>query len=183
MLFYTGNLYDFLNEEAQNYDITGTQPALMIPESSRFNKSIKLSELAIELQNRATGLTLVDRNWHFKKHLYCFVGSEFVSWLVDSFEDIESREQAVSYGQSLMNKGLFKHVEQRHGLLDGHYFYAFEDEYADKSNRGKSTAWFGSKNSKGWLHQSSIHLQESKDKLIYKSFFVAECHIRSVIYG
>lgn len=149
VLFYTGNLYDFLNEEAQNYDITGTQPALMIPESSRFNKSIKLSELAIELQNRATGLTLVDRNWHFKKHLYCFVGSEFVSWLVDSFEDIESREQAVSYGQSLMNKGLFKHVEQRHGLLDGHYFYAFEDEYADKSNRGKSTAWFGSKKFEG----------------------------------
>ncbi|RCK60505.1 Vacuolar membrane-associated protein IML1 [Candida viswanathii] len=148
VMFYTGNLYDFLNEEAQNYDITGTQPALMIPESSRFNKTIKLSELACELQNRVTGLTLVDRNWHFKKHLYCFVGSELVSWLVDSFEDIETRDDAITYGQNLMNKGLFRHVEQRHGLLDGHYFYEFEDEYADKSDRGKPT-WFGTKKFEG----------------------------------
>ena len=123
-----------MNEEAQNYDITGTQPALMIPESSRFNKTIKLPELAQELQDRNTGLTLVDRTWHFKRHLYCFVGSELVSWLVDCFEDIETREDATTYGQNLMNKGLFKHVELRHGLLDGH-FYEFLDEYVDKTDR------------------------------------------------
>ena len=114
-----------MNEEAQNYDITGTQPALMIPESSRFNKTIKLPELAQELQDRNTGLTLVDRTWHFKRHLHCFVGSELVSWLVDCFEDIETREDATTYGQNLMNKGLFKHVELRHGLLDGHFFTSF----------------------------------------------------------
>lgn len=144
VIFYTGNLYDFLNEEAQNYDITGTQPALMIPESSRFNKTIKLPELAQELQDRNTGLTLVDRTWHFKRHLYCFVGSELVSWLVDCFEDIETREDATTYGQNLMNKGLFKHVELRHGLLDGHFFYEFLDEYVDKTDREKPS-WFGSK--------------------------------------
>ncbi|KAL6453857.1 IML1 Vacuolar membrane-associated protein IML1 [Candida maltosa Xu316] len=148
VIFYTGNLYDFLNEEAQNYDMTGNQPSLMIPESSRFNKSIKLSDLAQELQSRATGLTLVDRTWHFKRHLHCFVGSELVSWLVDCFEDIETREEATAYGQTLLNKGLFKHVESRHGLLDGHFFYEFMDEYVDQTDNGKSS-WFGSKKSDG----------------------------------
>lgn len=38
----------------------------MIPEHMRFNKSIKLSELALELQNPQSGLKLVDRTWHFK---------------------------------------------------------------------------------------------------------------------
>ena len=50
------------------------------------------------------------------------------------FEDIETREDATTYGQNLMNKGLFKHVELRHGLLDGH-FYEFLDEYVDKTDR------------------------------------------------
>ncbi|KAK6457830.1 vacuolar membrane-associated protein IML1 [Scheffersomyces xylosifermentans] len=144
IIFYTDNLYDFLNEEAENYDITGDQPSLMVPESSRFNKTIKLSELAEELQS-PTGLTLVDRTWHFKRHLHCFLGSELVSWLLESFEDIETRDEATSYGQSLMNKGLFKHVESRHGLLDGYYFYEFEDEYVDKAYIESKTSWFGKK--------------------------------------
>lgn len=144
IIFYTGNLYDFLNEEAENFDITGNQPSLMIPESMRFNKSIKLAELADELQGE-TGLQLVDRTWHFKRHLHCFIGNEFVSWLLECFEDINSREEAASYGQSLMNKGLFKHVESRHGLLDGYYFYEFEDEYIDTSYIEEKTSWFSKK--------------------------------------
>ncbi|ABN65709.2 predicted protein [Scheffersomyces stipitis CBS 6054] len=145
IVFYTGNLYDFLNEEAQNFDNTGNQAGLMIPESMRFNKSIKLSELAEELQTRSTGLPLVDRTWHFKRHLHCFLGSELVSWLLECFEDIQTRDEATSYGQSLMNKGLFKHVESRHGFLDGYYFYEFESEYIDKTYIESKKGWFGIK--------------------------------------
>ncbi|KAK6464816.1 vacuolar membrane-associated protein IML1 [Scheffersomyces coipomensis] len=147
VVFYTGNLYDFLNEEAENHDITGNQPPLMIPENMRFNKSIKLSDLAQELQS-PTGLKLVDRTWHFKQHLHCFLGTEIVSWLLECFEDIDTREEATAYGQSLMNKKLFKHVESRHGLLDGYYFYEFEDEFIDKTYKESQTAgsgWFAKK--------------------------------------
>ncbi|KAI5967056.1 IML1 [Candida theae] len=140
--FYTGNLYDFLTIEAENYDTTGNQPTLMIPENMRFNKSIKLSELATELQNPQSGLKLVDRTWHFKKHLQCFIGSELVTWLVDCFEDIDTREAAVSYGQNLLTKGLFKHVESRHGFIDGYYFYEFEEEYFEKIDKVNRGSWF-----------------------------------------
>ncbi|KAG5421811.1 IML1 [Candida metapsilosis] len=146
--FYTGNLYDFLSNEAENYDITGNQPTLMIPEHMRFNKSIKLTELASELQSSQSGLKLVDRTWHFKKHLQCFIGSELVTWLVDCFEDIDSREAAVNYGQNLLTKGLFKHVESRHGFIDGYYFYEFEDEYFEKLDKVNRGSWFSSGNKK-----------------------------------
>ncbi|KAI3403845.2 hypothetical protein KGF56_003275 [Candida oxycetoniae] len=145
IIFYTGNLYDFLTNEAQNYDITGNQSILMIPENARFNKNVKLSELAMELQHQKSGLNLVDRTWHFKRHLQCFIGSEFVTWIMDCFEDIHTREEATAFGQSLMDKGLFKHVESRHGFIDGYYFYEFEPQYLekiDKTNRGSS--WFSS---------------------------------------
>ena len=145
IIFYTGNLYEFLNNEAENYDITGTQPTLMIPENMRFTKSIGLSELALELQNQQTGLNLVDRNWHFKKHLQCFIGSELVTWLVDCFEDIDEREDAVVYGQSLLNKGLFKHVELRHGFIDGYYFYEFEPQYFEKREKLNRSSWLAKK--------------------------------------
>ncbi|KAI5960303.1 IML1 [Candida pseudojiufengensis] len=142
VIFYTGNLYDFLTQEAENFDITGNQPTLMIPENLRFNKNIKLQELAIELQNTETGLNLTDRTWHFKIHLQCFIGTELVTWLVDCFEDIDTREEATIYGQSLMNKGLFKHVESRHGFIDGYYFYEFEEEYFEKIDKPNKNSWF-----------------------------------------
>lgn len=145
--FYTGNLYDFLNEQAADYDLTGNQSGLMLRNNIILNRSIKLLLLAQELQNPNTGLKLVDRTWHFKTHLQCFLGNELVSWLIECFEDIYDREEATVYGQGLMDKGLFRHVEARHGFLDGYYFYEFEDEYADKSYKGEKSSWFSMKKS------------------------------------
>lgn len=150
--FYTGNLYDFLNEQAEYFDMSGTRPdnSLMVSDGLRFNMNIKLSSLAAQLQAPG-GLKLVDRTWHFKVHPHCFLGSELVSWLIEAFEDIDSREEATVYGQSLMNKGLFCHVEQRHGFLDGHYFYEFNDEFVDQTYKAKqaSNSWFRKKDGSG----------------------------------
>lgn len=146
--FYTGNLYDFLNEQAEYFDVIGAKPdnSLMVNDGVRFNMNIKLSTLAVQLQAPG-GLKLVDRAWHFKIHPHCFLGSELVSWLIEAFDDIDSREDAIMYGQSLMDKGLIRHVEQRHGFLDGHYFYEFKEEFADPTYKAKqaSTGWFRKK--------------------------------------
>ncbi|KAG7192647.1 vacuolar membrane-associated protein iml1 [Scheffersomyces spartinae] len=148
--FYTGNLYEYLLEQTKVSQLSGLRTALMMNEKVRFSKSIKLSILAQELQDTEGGLTLVDRTWHFKTHLHCFLGSEFVSWLIENFEDIDNRDEAAQYGQSLMKKGLFKHVDNRHGLLDGYYFYEFEEEYFDKKRYeqlkalSRSALWFQS---------------------------------------
>lgn len=143
--FYTGNLYDFLNEQAEYFDLIGAKPdnSLMVNDGLRFNMNVKLSTLAVQLQGPG-GLKLVDRTWHFKVHPHCFLGSELVSWLIEAFEDIDSREEANLYGQSLMDRGLFRHVEQRHGFLDGHFFYEFNEDFADQSYNTKqaSSGWF-----------------------------------------
>lgn len=146
--FYTGNLYDFLNEQVEYFDIIGAKPdnSLMVNDGPRFNMNIKLSSLAVQLQGQG-GLKLVDRTWHFKVHPHCFLGSEFVSWLIEAFEDIDSREDATIYGQLLMDKGLFRHVDQRHGFLDGHFFYEFDEDYVDQSYKTKQapSGWFRKK--------------------------------------
>lgn len=151
ILFYTGNLYDFLSEQAEHFNASGTKPdnSLMI-DGLRFNTNIRLHSLAQELQGEG-GVKLVDRAWHFKLHLHCFLGNELVSWLIEAFDDIDNREEATEYGQGLMDKGLFKHVENRHGFLDGHYFYEFEDEYLDNSYKSKpnSSGWFRKKGNDG----------------------------------
>lgn len=162
--FYTGNLYDFLNDQAETYNITGNQPtnSLMLPDGTRFSKAIKVAQLSQELQ-KPGGVRLVDRTWHFKTHLHCFLGNELVSWFIECFEDIDSREAATEYGQSLMDKGLFRHVESRHGFLDGYYFYEFEDEYIDKSYRNEksnSNSWFNRKRT-----PSGTNINEKTDTL------------------
>ncbi|QRG38493.1 hypothetical protein FDK38_002903 [Candidozyma auris] len=145
--FYTGNLYDFLNEQAEVFLTSGTQPqnSLMVSDS-KFNTNIKLQVLAERLQAPG-GLNLVDRTWHFKVHPSCFLGQELVSWLIEYFEDIDNRDEATSYGQDLMNEGLFTHVDNRHGFLDGHYFYEFTESYTRHSNNVKqpSGGWFRKK--------------------------------------
>lgn len=139
--FYTGNLYDFLKDQAESFDANGTRPnnSLMMSDGLRFNTNISLSLLAQQLQG-AGGLKLIDRTWHFKFHPHCFLGSELVLWLIKYFEDISTREEAVEYGQSLKNRKLFEHVEGRHGFLDGHYLYEFTDDYTEIKQ--SSSRWF-----------------------------------------
>lgn len=148
--FYTGNLYEFLREQAEAYDIAGNNPgnSLILASSLRFTRDISLDDLAQEMQG-ARGLKLVDRTWHFKKHLRCFLGSELVTWIIENFEDIDDREEATKFGQSLMDKKMFKHVEHRHRFLDGYYFYEFEENFINKSYKDdkNTSSWFRKKNS------------------------------------
>lgn len=141
--FYTGNLYEFLDEQAETLEVTGMTSNTLL-QTDKFNKAIKLVTLAHEIQS-PNGIKIVDRTWHFTLHENCFVGNEFVSWLVEAFEDIHTREEAANFGQSLMERGLFKHVENRHGFLDGYYFYQFEPDYIDKTYRPEKVSWFSRK--------------------------------------
>lgn len=156
--FYTGNLYDFLVEQEDGNDfLNGSHNSRNNEGSSRFSRNdFTLNQLAQELQGQ-NGLNLVDRTWHFKVHPHCFLGNELVSWLIENFQEIDSREEGTEFGQELKVMGLFKHVESRHGLLDGHYFYEFEDDYIDKAYKSaRSGGWFNrSRSSMNTLEQST----------------------------
>ena len=84
------------------------------------------------------------------------------TWLIENFEDIETREEAVELGNILMAKdelqrlrdkeagkengkdkdmGIFVHVEKRHPFRDGQYFYQVTGEFAKQRPESQS-GWF-----------------------------------------
>ncbi|KAL1900319.1 vacuolar membrane-associated protein iml1 [Ceratocystis pirilliformis] len=116
--------------------------------------SLNLSALAEAIQQPVElgGIRMQNRRWHLRMHYNCFIGSDMTTWLLDNFDDLESREDAEKLGNFLMapmsksasddkdkdkdkdkddkEKGLFMHVQQRHPFRDGQYFYQITADYA-----------------------------------------------------
>lgn len=119
-------------------------------QKSNLNNLAALSE-AMQQPVESGGVPLRNRRWHLRLHYNSFIGSDMTSWLLDNFEDLETREEAEALGNALMasdegrgkdkekdaneskgdkNKGLFVHVEKRHQFRDGNYFYQFSSDFA-----------------------------------------------------
>ncbi|KAF4469634.1 vacuolar membrane-associated iml-1 [Fusarium albosuccineum] len=129
----------------------------LVSSKERFRKSnLNLTALAEAMQQPVEngGVRLQNRRWHLRLHYACFIGSDMVTWLLDNFEDLETREDGEELGNALMvpdesktgqprsdkDKGLFVHVEKRHHFRDGNYFYQIASEFAKPH-----TGWFNSR--------------------------------------
>ena len=126
-------------------------------------KNFNLMALAESIQQPVEngGVRMQNRRWHLRLHYNCFIGSDMTSWLLENFEDLESREEAEALGNRLMvsdekekdkegqkdfrreSNGLFVHVERRHAFRDGQYFYQISNEYAKPHPPG----WFNTRRS------------------------------------
>lgn len=126
----------------------------LVSNKERFSKSnFNVAALAEAIQQpvEAGGIRMQTRRWHFRLHYHCFIGSDMTTWLLDNFEDLENREEAVELGNTLMvydddgsrgrdreprdakkerERGIFVHVERRHNFRDGQYFYQIASDYA-----------------------------------------------------
>lgn len=133
----------------------------------RDNLNIAALAEAIQQPVENGGVRVQNRRWHLRMHYNCFIGSDMTTWLLDNFEDLESREEAEALGKMLMVKeddkskekekekdktegtkkergsGLFVHVEKRHDFRDGQYFYQLSEEYAKPPVA--STGWFNTR--------------------------------------
>lgn len=154
----------------------------------RFRKSkLDIAALieAIQAPVEKGGVRMQNRRWHLRLHYNCFIGSDMTTWLIDNFEDIETREKAVEFGNKLMVKdeivkvkekeilkerekdfGIFVHVEGRHMFRDGQYFYQLVGEFAKNGPENRS-GWFTSK--KRELSVSSTPLGDHTSKEISRS--------------
>ncbi|EHK22209.1 uncharacterized protein TRIVIDRAFT_122289, partial [Trichoderma virens Gv29-8] len=140
----------------------------LVSRKDRFEKSnLNFSVLAEAMQQPVEqgGVPLRNRRWHLRLHYHSFLGSDMTTWLLENFDDLETREDAEDLGNALMvpeefrgkekdkdkdvsekekekekSKGLFVHVERRHRFRDGNYFYQFAPEFAKHQS-----GWFGSK--------------------------------------
>lgn len=80
---------------------------------------MKYNDVLVELEK---GLEIKDRAYHGTVYKRVFIGSEFVSWVVERFS-LQNRAEGVQVGQALVGSGLFSHVTNDRNLEDGHYFY------------------------------------------------------------
>ncbi|MCJ1341804.1 vacuolar membrane-associated protein iml1 [Bachmanniomyces sp. S44760] len=119
------------------------KPLQLLPDSDLFERgNLNLQSLAPIIQGER-GVRSVDRRWHWRLHQSSFIGFELVTWLLNNFRDVDTRAEAVELGNELMNAGLFEHVEKRHELRDGNYFYRFAGEYRIRIDA--RTSWFGAR--------------------------------------
>ncbi|TVY94159.1 Vacuolar membrane-associated protein [Lachnellula willkommii] len=138
-------------------------------EMERFRKAkLDIAALAeaIQCPVERGGVRMQNRRWHFRLHYNCFIGSDMTTWLIENFEDIDTREEAVELGNMLMSTdelqrvrekeiskdkkdkekegGIWAHVEKRHPFRDGQYFYQVTGEHAKQRPESRS-GWFGSR--------------------------------------
>lgn len=160
----------------------------LISRKDLFRKSnLNLAALAEAMQQPVEngGVPLRNRRWHLRTHYNSFIGSDMTSWIMDNFEDLDTREDAEMFGNVLManerdkdkerdpdkdkdkehseprperSKGLFIHVEKRHRFRDGNYYYQFASEYS-KSQHG----WFSSRRKDAPPATPATPLHESRD--------------------
>ncbi|MCJ1280685.1 vacuolar membrane-associated protein iml1 [Xylographa opegraphella] len=127
-------------------DGTDSKPAQLLPESELFERTnLNLASIANAIQGDH-GVTMMDRRWHWRLHYNCFIGMELTTWILNTFRDVDTREEAVTLGNELMKEGLFQHVERRHALRDGNFFYQICSEYRVPRPDSRSS-WFGSRRS------------------------------------
>ncbi|KKZ60121.1 hypothetical protein EMCG_05146 [[Emmonsia] crescens] len=118
----------------------------LLPESELLQRSnISLHSLAQAIQGEK-GVRMMDRRWHWRLHYNCFVGLELTTWMLQNFRDIDTREEAVEFGNELMKHGLICHVQRRHNFRDGNYFYQITDEYRIARPESRS-GWFQARKS------------------------------------
>jgi 3-dehydroquinate dehydratase len=113
----------------------------LLPESEMLDReTCTLSQLAQIMQSEK-GIDILTRRWHLQLHFHCFKGDDFTNWLTLNFKDIETRADAVEFGNELMQHGLFQHANKRHNFKDGNYFYQIDPEYRTPRPESKNS-WF-----------------------------------------
>ena len=130
---------DKLTQIEEGGDLESTQ---LLPEPQKLDQQSSMSMIAQAMQGN-TGIDIKSRRWHLRLHPNCFHGEEFTNWLLHNVKSISTREEAVEFGNQLMEEGLFEHVNGRHGFKDGNYFYSMKQQYrAPRADTSKS--WFSS---------------------------------------
>ena len=145
IVFCTESVAGFICKEVESLveEKYPTESRILQIGRERFDKSIKLAQLAEEMQAPPpSGVVRSSRRWHLKYYEDVFVGDQFVTWLVTNFEDVRTRGEGERYGKELMEKGLFEHCKGAHEFLDGHFFYRVCSQYSQPNPQKEAKKWW-----------------------------------------
>nr|XP_054602110.1 phosphatidylinositol 3,4,5-trisphosphate-dependent Rac exchanger 1 protein isoform X2 [Nothobranchius furzeri] len=92
----------------------------------------------------------------------CFMGNEFVSWLIESGE-ISNADEGVNLGQALLENGIIHHVSDRHQFKNEQVLYRFR--YDDGTYKARSEMEdIMSKGIRLYCRLHSLHTPVIKDR-------------------
>ncbi|KAJ3586876.1 hypothetical protein NHX12_013268 [Muraenolepis orangiensis] len=92
----------------------------------------------------------------------CFMGNEFVSWLMDSGE-ISKPDEGVNLGQALLENGIIHHVSDKHQFKNEQVLYRFR--YDDGTYKARSEMEdIMSKGVRLYCRMHSLHMPVIKDR-------------------
>ena len=104
-------------------------PATKTSSSSSKSKNklnrFSVRQLAQEMRSEQ-GVEIKTRRHKLKLYQRCFVGNEAVDWITKRTK--LSREDAVTLGQKMIDKGIFHHVLDEHQFEDEELFYRFNED-------------------------------------------------------
>lgn len=86
---------------------------------------ISLRQLGLEMRSEK-GVEIKTRRHKLKLYQRCFLGNEAVDWIVQRVK--VSRQDAVTLGQKMLEKGIIHHVLDEHQFKDEGLFYRFKDD-------------------------------------------------------
>ncbi|KXN66878.1 hypothetical protein CONCODRAFT_19988 [Conidiobolus coronatus NRRL 28638] len=110
--------------------------------SEKLTRESKLSSILSALTNPSHGIKIMNRRWHLKLFENVFVGAELCDWLLNHLSDIQTRDEAIQFGNTLLQKGVIEHSRGKHCFLDGYYFYRIKSDQTAKSTTKSGGSWF-----------------------------------------
>lgn len=69
-------------------------------------EGMTLKEVGEMMCKERNGLMIYDRWYHFRMHEDSFSGEQFCEWLLKTYEDVKTPDQAAEWARSLFEKGL-----------------------------------------------------------------------------
>ena len=69
-------------------------------------------------------LDIRNRKHNFKTYPNSFIGSEAIPHILD-LGLAEDEDEAIEFGQQLIESNIIRHVVNEHSFKNGHYFYQF----------------------------------------------------------
>ena len=86
------------------------------------------------------GLDIKDRKYSSKIYKNCFIGTEFVQWLIRN-NHASGIEEAVSIGNKMLDKDFLFHVLRDHKFKNEALFYVFIEQDKERGHADPTISW------------------------------------------
>ncbi|KAJ1976194.1 vacuolar membrane-associated protein iml1 [Dimargaris verticillata] len=122
-----------------------------------------LTMIAHLLQHPIHGLKLWPRRWHWRLYTNAFFGQDLVDWLLVHTVDLESREKAIQFAQSLMARQLFRHCKHHTVFLDNVMIYQLNPQFLTATTPSEQTQADARTFGHPLTSNSTLHRSEATD--------------------